>query len=171
MKTTDDSFLDILEAHMGVIYKVSNAYCKDVEDRKDLIQEITLQLWRSFHQYDAQYKLSTWIYKISLNTAISFYRKEHRRSSTMVWNDKADIRPVIAVAAESQPEQDENIRLLHQFVAQLPALDRALMILYLDDNSYAEIAEILGITKTNVATKISRIKQQLKTKFITQTPK
>lgn len=74
-----ERFLSLIEMHKGIIYKVANAYCRDVEDRKDLVQEIVIQLWRSFDKYDAQYKWSTWMYRIALNVAISFLRKEKRR--------------------------------------------------------------------------------------------
>ncbi len=167
-KSLHDKFLAVLEMHMGIIYKISHAYCKDAEDRKDLIQEIIAQVWKSFPQYNIAYKLSTWIYRISLNTAISLYRKEYRRKSSLALEDAAGVHPnLIITGIETQAEEDENIRLLYQFISQLHVLEKALMILYLDGNTYAEIAEVLGITETNVATKLSRIKQKLKVKFAT----
>ena len=155
-------FIKFLEEHKGIIYKVANAYCRDEEDRKDLIQEIIFQLWRSFAKYDQQYRASTWTYRIALNVSISFYRKEKRRTSPAMPLTK-DILRVTDPYEDAALE--ENVTRLHQFINQLPALHRALMILYLDEKSYAEIASILGITETNVATKISRIKQKLKRQF------
>ena len=157
-----DEFAALLNRHKGILYKVANAYCRDEEDRKDLIQEIILQLWRSWGKYDPTYQQSTWVYRIALNVSISFYRQEKRRkAATAPLSDE-----ILAVPNESESgELQEDIRLLYQFINQLPALHRALMILYLDQKTYQEIAEILGITTTNVATKISRIKKTLKHQF------
>ena len=165
-KMADDTFSNLIEEHKGILYKVANAYCQDETDRQDVIQEIIIQLWRSVDRYDQQYRMSTWIYRIALNVAISFYRRESRR--------KASVTPltdtILEVVDPDEPApQRENIRLLHRWISQLPELDRALMILYLDEKSYQEMGEVLGITETNVATKISRIKQKLKKQFSTLT--
>ncbi len=155
-------FSELLDRHKGILYKVANAYCQDEEDRKDLIQEIIFQLWRSFGKYDQTYQQSTWVYRIALNVSISFYRKEKKRKEpTTVLTDE-----ILEVVNEAElGETQEDIQLLYQFINQLPALDRALMLLYLDQRTYQEIADILGITETNVATKINRIKQKLKRQF------
>lgn len=160
--TKQEQFLSVLETHKGIIYKVASAYCKDGEDRKDLVQEIMVQLWQSFDQYNEQYKHSTWIYRIALNVAISFYRKTTRRktiSEPILYSNLLDIK-------ETEPDETEsNISLLQNFLAELKELDKALMLLYLEENSHQQIAEILGLSTSNVATKISRIKEQLKRKF------
>ncbi|MCO4294687.1 sigma-70 family RNA polymerase sigma factor [Solitalea sp. MAHUQ-68] len=157
-----EEFLLLLEKNKGLIYKVANSYCKNNEDRKDLVQEIIIQLWRSFDRYDHNYKLSTWMYRVALNTAISFYRKENKRKDVSL----PLMEEFIEVAEENLSEDLEtNIGLLQQFINELKELDKALMILYLEESSYKEMAEILGITETNVATKISRIKEKLKQRF------
>lgn len=157
-----EEFLRVIQAHKGIIYKVANAYCKDAEDRNDLVQEIMIQLWKSFDKYNEQFKYSTWIYQITLNVAISFYRKESRRQH--VANPINDnILNYSDTAANDETE--ENICILHRFIAELKELDKALMLLYLEEKSYREIAEIIGISETNVATKIGRIKIILKQKF------
>lgn len=159
----ESEFHKLLLDHKGILYKVTNAYCRNEEDRKDLMQEIIIQLWKSLDQYNPQYKHSTWIYRISLNVSISFYRKEKRRSeftdvfSESVWK--------YIETPEKNPEQEQSIQLLYKFIYELKELDRALMLLYLEEKSYKEIAEIIGITETNVATKVGRIKQLLKQKF------
>lgn len=162
-KGSNDTFINVLEDHKKIIYKVCNAYCKNADDRQDLIQEVIIQLWRSFERYNDQFKLSTWIYRIALNVSISFYRKESKRLNR---TDRLD-NYIIDVADLDLEEENknENLRMLQQFINELDELNRALMILYLDDNSYGEIAEILGITETNVATKINRVKQKLKQRF------
>jgi RNA polymerase sigma factor (sigma-70 family) len=155
-------FLSFIEANKGIIYKVSNSYCKVREDRKDLVQEIILQLWKSFDNYNEQYKHSTWVYRIALNVAISFYRKENTRKE--ISNSFPEgIFNIVDLKEDNTIEAGVNF--LQQFIAELKELDKALMLLYLEEKSHKEIAEIIGITETNVATKISRIKNILKQKF------
>jgi RNA polymerase sigma-70 factor (ECF subfamily) len=160
---TDDQFSALIEEHKGIIYKIANSYCRNAEDRKDLIQEIVVHLWKSHTRYDDRFKLSTWIYRIALNVAISAYRREKRRSERLSPFEEIIIEP----AAEIE-QPDPNIAALHGLIDQLDELNRALMILYLDDNSYRDIASILGLTETNVATKINRLKLKIKEQF-TQT--
>lgn len=159
-----DKFLATLDTHKKIIYKVVNSYCKNKEDRKDLEQEIIIQLWNSFDKYNAEYKYSTWMYRIALNVAISFYRKEKK---WLVINDfyKEDSIYIIADENKNKTELDYNIKLLREFINSLNELNKALMLLYLEEKPYDEIAEILGISKTNVATKISRLKLKLKKEF------
>lgn len=162
--TQTETFLSVIESNKGILYKVANSYCKDEEDRKDLVQEIVIQLWKAFTNYNSEYKYSTWIYRIALNVAISFYRKESRRKeianpiNTDILNFPDEIRTT---------EKEQNLAALQQFIAELKELDKAIMLLYLEEKSYKEIAEIIGITETNVATKIGRIKNILKQKFLT----
>jgi RNA polymerase sigma factor (sigma-70 family) len=162
LEGNSDPFLSLIEAHKGILYKVSHAYCRDPEDRKDLIQEITLQLWKSFTKYDNRFQHSTWIYRIALNVAISFYRKESTRKKI---SNPIPENIVQNIAQTDNPETETGIQLLHQFIAELKELDKALMLLYLEGKSYQEIADIIGITETNTATKISRIKTNLKQRF------
>lgn len=157
-----DLFVSVIEGHKGIIYKVANSYCNDIEDRKDLTQEIFVQLWKSFDNYNDEYKYSTWIYRISLNVAISFYRKEKTR--TKISNPFND--GIFNFADTNGSEEKEiNFGILQKFISELKQLDKALMLLYLEEKSYKEISEIIGITETNVATKISRIKGKLKREF------
>jgi len=155
-------FLEVLDDHKRIIFKVENAYCKNVFLREDLIQEIVIQLWKSFAKYNDQYKYSTWIYRIALNVSISYYRKEKKNKKLQEFIVADDLE----YSSNDMKEcVDEDIEMLHRFIGKLNALNKALIILYLDDKNYKEIAGICGITETNVATKISRIKQKLKTEF------
>ncbi len=160
---TTAAFEKLIQDHKGLIYKVTNAYCKNEEDRKDLIQEIIVQLWKSFDRYDPKFKHSTWIYRIALNVSISFYRKEKRRNE--IANSLSESVIMYIDTSEKTVEQETSIQLLHTFITELKELDRALILLYLEEKSHKEIAEIIGITETNVATRISRIKLALKQKF------
>lgn len=155
-------FLSVITQNKGIIYKVANSYCPDTENRKDLVQEIVVQLWKSFERYDDQYKQSTWIYQISLNVAISFFRKETRRKEI-----SGSFSESIFNFAEQDlnTETQVNLGFLQQFISELKELDKALMLLYLEEKSHREIAAIMGISESNVSTKIARIKVILKQKF------
>lgn len=157
--TRQDRFLLLLEEQKKILYKVAISYCRNPADRQDLIQEMVVQLWRSFDRYDDTFRLSTWTYRIALNVAISFYRSESRRARNTVPAEDS----ILEIAADvPEPVEDESLRLLHELIGRLDEIDRALILLYLDGNRYDTIAEILGISETNVATKISRIKQKLR---------
>lgn len=157
----EDIFISVVDTHKGILFKVANAYCKRIEDRKDLIQEMIFQLWRSFEKYDAAYQYSTWIYKIALNVAISFYRKN--KPLTSIQPMEEDILNI----QEPEPGiyNNDQLKLLNIFIAELKDLDKAIILLYLEEKSYKEIADIMGVSETNVGTKIGRIKQLLKQKF------
>ncbi|NCA85386.1 MAG: RNA polymerase sigma factor [Clostridia bacterium] len=164
MDKTDksDIFLSAIELNKGIIYKVANSYCKNVEDRKDLVQEIIIHLWKSFDNYDNNFRHSTWMYRISLNVAISFYRKEHsrKRISNPLTDGIVDFPHY-----DSVEDNESNLGILQQMILQLKNLDKALMLLYLEEKSHKEISQIIGISETNVATKINRIKNVLKQQF------
>jgi RNA polymerase sigma-70 factor (ECF subfamily) len=153
-------FVALLEEHKTILFKVAGSYCRNPADREDLVQEMIVQLWRSFGRYDLRWRFSTWMYRVALNVAISFYRSESRRPRTRALDESA-LLEVRAPAAESAALA-EDLQLLHQLIEQLGELDRALVILYLDGNRYDTIAEILGISETNVGTRITRIKQRLR---------
>jgi RNA polymerase sigma factor (sigma-70 family) len=154
-------FEGLVEQHKGILFKVARAYCPDAEDRQDLIQEMLIQIWQSIHKYNDQYKLSTWVYRISLNVAISFYRKSSTRAKKYTGlNEQLMETPV-----EDRSENERQLNLLELFISELKEMDKALMILYLEDKSHAEIAEILGMSVSNAGTRIGRIKDKLKTRF------
>ena len=157
-----EAFLKLIQLNKGIIFKICNSYCKNRDDREDLAQEIVFELWRSFPRYNSSFKYSTWMYRIALNIAISFYRKERTRNIGKV--NTVHLQETHPGDKDSD-QLEQNIRLLHQFVDELKELDKALMLLYLEKKSYAEIGDIIGISETNVATKINRIKAILRQKF------
>lgn len=154
-------FLEIMEQHKGILFKVARMYCPDEEDREDLIQEMMIQIWQSIHKYNDQFKMSTWLYRISLNVAISYFRKNKTRTARYTALNKQTEQ----IPTEDKTEAEQQLNLLEQFISELKEMDKALMILYLEDKSHAEIAGILGISVSNVGTKTGRIKDQLKTRF------
>ena len=160
--TNKEDLLHLVQDNKGIIFKICNSYCHNKNDREDLAQEIVYQLWRSGKNFNPDHKFSTWMYRVALNVAISFYRKEKRSEPTLSLDEYLiDIEDTGGESAE----MEDNINRLQQFINELKELDRALMILYLESKNYKEIGDILGISETNVATKISRIKEKLKQKF------
>jgi RNA polymerase sigma factor (sigma-70 family) len=162
MTTPDvqEAFQTLVEEHKKILYKVCNSYCRDRDSRDDLAQEIMVQLWRSFGQFDGRCRFSTWMYRIALNVAISFYRRESTRTRHMIAGEGY----LLEAFDETRSEPDE-VRLLYEFIAGLDPLNKALILLYLDENSYQEIADVLGITGTNVATKIGRLKRKMREEY------
>jgi len=156
------NFLKLIQDNKGIIVRICNSYCAKKNDREDLAQEITIQLWKAGDHYDPNQKFSTWMYRVALNVAISFYRKG-KTAITSVSLDEG----CYELEDENEPADETagNINLLQRLINELGELDRALMILFLEEKTYAEIAEILGISETNVATKISRTKKKIKQKF------
>jgi len=161
MDASRERFQALISQHEKLVFKVANMYCRNAEDRRDLAQEICVQAWRSFASYDLARSFSTWMYRIALNVAISFARSAGHRERHAVALDEDALD--VADDNATLHEPDERVRALHAFIDQLDALNRALMLLYLEDRSYREIAEVLGITETNVATKINRLKQRIRT--------
>lgn len=158
----DRDFELIIEKNKGIIYKVANSYCKDVDDRKDLAQEIIIELWKSFKRFNHSGKFSTWMYRVALNVAISFYRKDSKRKMISIELTES----LIKIIPDNEPgEMESQVHQLQQFIGELKDIDRALMILYLEDKSQKEMGEIIGITEANVSTKIARIKDKLRVKF------
>lgn len=158
-------FQTLLAQHWGIVLKVAYSYGRTAEDRDDLAQEIALQLWRSFPRYDDNRKFSTWMYRVALNVAISDWRHGKREPPmASIDGDEA-----IQLIAPPTPEPDERIAALNRLIAELDPLNRALMLLYLEERPYREIAEVLGISETNVATKINRLKQRIRQGIVVYT--
>jgi len=153
-------FDELLDRHRKIAFKVANIYARSAHDRADLAQEIAAQAWRAFPGYEAQRSFSTWLYRIALNVAISFARNARRRDEHAVALDE-ELHD-IGVDTTADEDGDERVRALHRVIDRFDPLNRALLLLYLDERSQREIAEILGITETNVATKIGRLKQRIR---------
>jgi RNA polymerase sigma factor (sigma-70 family) len=154
-----DAFVARVEAFPGIVHKVARAYCWSADDRDDLVQDILTQAWRAYPSYDPARPFGTWLYRVALNVAISWVRTHVPRQRVAVPLDPdlhdAGAPPFDAVAAE-------RVRALTAAIRQLEPLDRALVLLYLDDHSYRDIAVVLGLSETNVATKMHRLKQRLR---------
>lgn len=153
-------YLDILEKHKGIVFKVARSYCSNEFDREDLVQEILAQIWRSLDTYNDAFKVTTWMYRVALNVAISVYRKD--KSAAYKHTEIEDRLLTYDMVQESENEQ--NLSALYAFINELNDIDKAVLLMYLEGENQAEIAANLNITISNVSTKISRIKQKLKLK-------
>jgi RNA polymerase sigma-70 factor (ECF subfamily) len=154
----EEGFLRLVDQHRGIIRKVAFGYTSGMADQHDLTQEIMLQLWKAYPRYSPDRPFSTWMYRIAFNVAISFLRRNTRPIRQTVALDDIEHE----LPEEPSREADERIALLQNAIATLEPLNRALLLLYLDDHSHRDIAAILGITETNVATKLSRLKERLR---------
>jgi len=150
-------FIETINQHRGTIFKVCNLYCHESENKKDLFQEIILQLWKSFPSFKKYSNINTWIYRVALNTAISNFRRERKRPDKNMLSADAFEMPGIPDFSDQQ----EKIGLLNQAIEQLTEIEKAVIMLYLDEKSYDEIGDILGITNSNVGVRLNRIKNKL----------
>ncbi len=156
-KQTEQKFIEAIKENEGILFKVSGLYTDSRIEQEDLIQEITYQIWRSFESFKGNSKLSTWMYRVALNTSIVFLKKKKRQDQV-----KKSHEEELKLLLEPEDSLKERISSLYEAIKKLEPLNRTIMICYLDEMSYEEIAEITGLSKTNVGTKISRIKNKLK---------
>lgn len=162
-----EQFLSIFEENTGIIIKISRAYTNTSHDREDLINDIALELWESFEKFKGDSKVSTWIYRVALNTSMNYKRKKKKDSLFYSINDfKKD--EIIPWLIQQEQENSSELELLYTCIDELSEINKAIILLYLDGNSHDEISEIMGISKTNVGTRISRIKEQIKNLAITK---
>ena len=158
-KELEHKFVTELENNQNIVHKVCTLYTNDRDSHNDLFQEITRQLWKAYPKFRGDSKFSTWMYRVALNTAITLYRKSKRSIQTqdyesVIFKIKAD---------EYDATEEEQLKLMYNAVKQLGDVDKALVFLYLEDKSYTEIADTLGITEVNVRVKMNRIKNKLRT--------
>ena len=154
-----NQFTELIRQHRGLIHKVTLAYCADPTDREDVAQEIAAQLWRARDKYDERFRITTWIYRIALNVAISFYRRERRHHTGRQPLDEK----LLVQTGDEQLEVSEDVQRLLVCINTLGAIEKALVLLYLDGHDHAAIADVLGTSNSNVGTKLNRIKAKLRT--------
>lgn len=154
----ETKFVTLLEENQNIIHKICRLYTQSEAEHKDLFQEISIQLWKSFDRFEGKSKFSTWMYRVGLNTAITLYRKEKKRIDTYALNDEISRIEV----DQYDPVIDEQLNWLYQKIEKFSEIDKALVLLYLEDKKYDEIADTLGITAVNARVKMNRIKQRLK---------
>lgn len=155
---TSSDFVAQLQAHKGILYKIANAYCPCREDRGDLVQDMIVELWQAFPHFDGRASFATWMHRVAMNVAISFHRSEGRRIRDALpiedfGLDFADADAVIDA-------EDDELRALQQLIQRLEPIERALVLLYLEGYGHDEIGEMVGISASNVGTRINRIKNR-----------
>lgn len=149
-------FSELIEKNQGIIFKVSALYCDNKTCRKDLFQDILLQLWKSYPTFRGQSKFSSWMYRVALNTAISQFRKDKKDSQNLIHEI-----PVNITEDENYNEKEERAEILHRAIGKLSKAEKSVIILYMDNYPYEEISDIIGISVSNVGVKINRIKTKL----------
>lgn len=159
-----EQFLDIFEKNIGIIIKIARAYSKTFQDKEDLINDIALELWKAFGNFKGDSKISTWIYRVALNTSMNFRRKQ--KSDRYIFLD--DLKQTNNLSWLIEQNDSSQYDTLYQCIDGLSELNKAIIMLYLDGNSHDEISGITGISKTNVGTRIGRIKEQIKNLAITK---
>jgi len=153
-----EAFITIIKENEGIIYKIARVYTEDREDQKDLYQEIVYQLWKSFDSFQGKSKVSTWMYRVALNTSIGHLNRQKRKGHSV----KVD-NQLLNLAEESDDVMEERMHLLYSHIKKLSVVEKGIILLYLEGKTYDEIAAITGFTSSNVGTRLGRIKQKLKT--------
>ncbi len=153
----EQAFIEMINANRGTIFKVCNLYCRENENRKDLFQEIVLQLWKSYPFFRKEAADHTWVYRVALNTAISNFRKESKKPIKKSLTEEEFQLPAIPDFADEK----EQMGLLNEAIDLLSEIEKAVIMLYLDEKTYDEIAGIIGISNSNVGVRLNRIKTKL----------
>ena len=159
--TKEEKFVELIQNNQGLIFKITTVYTTNKTDQQDLYQDIVYQLWKSFGGFKNQSKISTWMYRVALNTALTRLKKKIKAPKSIA------IEKVVLQQTENyNPVFEEQLKMVYAQIQQLNVLEKALMLLLLEGKQYDEIAEIVGITASNVGTKISRIKQKMKNNIL-----
>lgn len=153
----EKEFVSLLHEHQRIIHKVCNLYMDAHADREDLFQEITLQAWKAYKQFRGDAKFSTWLYRVALNTAITYYRKGQKSAGIFYTETLPE-----QAGSDTKDPIEEKVRAMYAAIGELSKIDKALVMLYLEDYSYNEIGDMMGISPNNVAVKMNRIKTKLK---------
>ncbi|MGH1337920.1 MAG: RNA polymerase sigma factor [Aureispira sp.] len=155
-------FEDLLEQHKGILYKIGRSYTRNKTDFDDLYQEMLIQLWKSMQRFRGNSKLSTWVYRVALNTALTYYRNENRQQNLNLV-EEIEWSAISKVKEEetSFDQRQEKIELLYHCIYLLKKEDRGIILLYLNGEKYEEIAQVIGLSIPHIGVKISRIKKQL----------
>lgn len=157
-KELEHKFISEFQKHQNIVHKVCKLYTNNAEEHKDLFQEITIQLWKAYPKFRGDSKLSTWMYRVSLNTAITLYRKSKRSIKTENF-DKVLYK---IEATDYDDTEEKQLKLMYKAIKQLSDIDKGLVLLYLEDKSYKKIAKTMGISEVNARVKMNRIKKRLK---------
>ena len=158
---SETAFTKLIQEHQGLLIKIASVYTNTTPDREDLFQEIVYQLWKCFDSFRGESKITTWMYRVGMNTAITHLKKSKRQTTITT------LAEGVAMAMPSDDSiYEERLAILHLYIQKLNQLEKGLMLLVLEGKSYSEIAEITGLSASNVGTRISRIKKKLKNNIV-----
>ncbi|KUG12898.1 RNA polymerase subunit sigma-70 [Elizabethkingia sp. HvH-WGS333] len=155
MGLKEKEFLEKIEKHKGMIFKISKMYLENQEDREDLFQEIIFQLWKSYQAFEGKSQFSTWLYRVSLNTAITFLKRDKKRT------DKNELHENIDIEDEQNTDKELQTEFLYKAVQELNPIEKALIFLFLEGQNHKQISENMGITEVNARVKLNRTKEKL----------
>lgn len=154
--TRQQAFVDLVYDHQGILHRICRVYARSEADREDLLQEMLYQLWRSYPSFGGRSRFSTWMYRVALNTALLGRRCRDRRPEYLT---RSDALPDVAVQRDDDTSED--VELLYRCIRELRTLDRAVILLHLEQHSYQEIADLTGLSRSNVSVRLVRIKNRL----------
>lgn len=158
MKTTEKEFLDLMQKHKGILYKISRMYFDHTEDQQDLIQEMTFQLWKSYQNFKGDSQFSTWMYRVCLNTALTFFKKDDKKQDKYELHENYD-----RIDTDDSVFKEEQLKYFYDAVQELNKVEKALIFLFLEGMNHKDIAENLGISEVNARVKLNRTKEKLQT--------
>lgn len=156
MEAKQTHFLELIEQHKGILHKIAKMYMDDIEDQNDLIQEIVLQLWNSFERFKGNSQFSTWMYRVSLNTALTYFKKEKKKATKHTFIENID-----RIDEVDSDEKETQLELFYKAVHELNKIEKALIFLFLEGQSHKEIGANLGITEGNARVKLNRTKEKI----------
>ncbi len=156
MEAKQTHFLELIEQHKGILHKVARMYMDNSEDQNDLIQEIVLQLWKAFDRFEGKSKFSTWMYRVSLNTALTYFRKEKKKADRYTFLENID-----QVDEVDFDEKETQLELFYKAVHELNKVEKALIFLFLEGQNHKEISISLGISEVNARVKLNRTKEKI----------
>ncbi|MHC1775494.1 MAG: RNA polymerase sigma factor [Lentimicrobium sp.] len=163
MKAKEETFREIVAEHQGRVWSICRHYARSIDDTKDLQQEVMINVWRNLGSFRGEAMLSTWIYRIAVNTCLSYILKENRRSAFTLSMDHQGIADLMQDdGIHEKIETEHKLNLLHDAINRLTVIDKLLISLSIEKISCREMAEIIGITEPNVRTKLHRIREELR---------
>lgn len=157
MNTSEKEFLERIETHRGILFKIAKMYMDNYDDQKDLFQEIMYQLWKAYPCFQGKSEFSTWMYRVALNTAIVFLKSEKKKE----FISRDDNLQNIKIKEENNSEEEHKIKLMYDAIHLLNPIDKALIFYYLEDYSGKQIAQQMGLSEVNVRVKLNRAKTKL----------
>jgi len=158
--TQENKFVEVIQDNEGILYKMTRLYTNDKDDQKDLYQDIVYQLWKSFNTFKGDAKLSTWIYRIALNTSLLFLKNKKRKGY------KTSLDDLVLINENYDPVLEERLKILYAYIRELGEVDKGIVFLFLEGKKYEEISEITGMSTSNVGTRMARIKEKLNKQII-----